>query len=221
MAAIRISFGPAHLLPAGANATCHDVISELQPMPDRRSFIAQALASGAAVAMGAAPATAQSFVFPEAMMPRLFRLSEPLPEGTIHVFPNDFGLYWSLPGGEGQVIRYSVGIGRAGLYESGEFTVGAKKKWPSWRPTDEMIERDPASYAQFAEGVPGGPENPLGARALYLFQPGRGDTFLRIHGTQYPRTIGRRVSNGCVRLVNSHITHLYDQVPQGTPVYLL
>lgn len=190
-------------------------------MPDRRSFLAQALATGAATLLGAAPASAQGFIFPEAMMPRLFRLAEPLAEGTIHVFPGDFGLYWSLPGGDGQVIRYSVGIGRAGLYESGEFYIGAKKEWPSWRPTNEMIERDPEHYAQWAEGMPGGPQNPLGARALYLFQPGRGDTFLRIHGTTDPRTIGRRVSNGCVRLVNSHITHLYDQVPQGTPVYLL
>src|SRR6056297_370226 len=87
-------------------------------MSTRRSFIATALASGAATALGAAPATAQSFVFPEAMMPRMFRLAEPLPPGTIHVFPQDFGLYWSLPEGDGTVIRYSVGIGRAGLYET-------------------------------------------------------------------------------------------------------
>ncbi|SLN43194.1 L,D-transpeptidase family protein [Roseisalinus antarcticus] len=189
-------------------------------MLSRRSFIATALASGAAVSLGPA-AQAQGYVFPESMMPRLFRLAEPLPPGEIHVFPDDFGLYWSLPAGDGSVIRYSVGIGRAGLYESGEFYVGAKKEWPSWRPTDEMIARDPGSYEQYADGMPGGPNNPLGARALYLFEPGRGDTFLRIHGTTAPRTIGRRVSNGCVRLVNSHIAHLYEQVPQGTRVVLL
>ncbi|KAA9006021.1 L,D-transpeptidase family protein [Histidinibacterium aquaticum] len=191
-------------------------------MLNRRSFIASALATGAAVSLGPAPASAQeSFVFPPQMMPRMFQLAEPLPPGTIHVFPQDFGLYWSLPSGDGRVIRYSVGIGRAGLYETGEFYVGAKKEWPAWTPTDEMIERDPAAYEQYADGMPGGPDNPLGARALYLFQPQRGDTFLRIHGTTLPNTIGRRVSNGCVRLVNSHIIHLYDQVPQGTPVKLL
>jgi lipoprotein-anchoring transpeptidase ErfK/SrfK len=68
--------------------------------------------------------------------------------------------------------------------------------------------------------MPGGPENPLGARALYLFTPNGGDSFLRIHGTNAPRTIGTRVSNGCARLVNSHIVHLYDQVPLDTMVYL-
>jgi lipoprotein-anchoring transpeptidase ErfK/SrfK len=83
-----------------------------------------------------------------------------------------------------------------------------------------MIERDPRSYAQFADGMPGGLDNPLGARGLYLFQPGRGDTFLRIHGTNDPRTIGRRVSNGCARLINSHMIDLYDRVPMDTRVIL-
>ncbi|QQA43110.1 L,D-transpeptidase [Pelagovum pacificum] len=189
-------------------------------MLTRRSFIATALASGAAVPLGTV-AQAQDYVVPEVVMPRMYRLADPLPPGEIHVFPNDFGLYWSLPRGDGTVIRYAVGIGREGLYENGEFYIGAKKEWPSWTPTPEMIERDPGSYAQYEDGMPGGPNNPLGARALYLFQPGRGDTYLRIHGTPAPRTIGARVSNGCVRLINSHIMHLYDQVPQGTRVVLL
>jgi lipoprotein-anchoring transpeptidase ErfK/SrfK len=68
--------------------------------------------------------------------------------------------------------------------------------------------------------MPGGPNNPLGARALYLFTPNGGDSFLRIHGTNAPRTIGTRVSNGCARLVNSHVVHLYDQVPLGARVFL-
>jgi len=190
-------------------------------MQNRRSFIATALASGAAVALGPAAATAQTEAFPREMMPRMFKLAEPLPPGTIHVFPNEFSLYWSLPEGDGTVIRYSVRIARDGLYESGTFAVGVKKEWPSWRPTDEMIEREPQNYAQYADGMPGGPDNPLGARALYLFTPGRGDTFLRIHGVPNPRTIGRSVSNGCVGMVNSHIVHLYDQVPMNTVVTLL
>ena len=82
-----------------------------------------------------------------------------------------------------------------------------------------MIARSPGHYAQFADGMPGGPNNPLGARALYLFDDVRGDTFLRIHGTPEPWTIGSVVSNGCVRLVNDHVT-LYDTVPIGTRVVL-
>ncbi len=190
-------------------------------MLTRRSFIATALASGSAVALGAAPAAAQQCYFPPQMMPRMYRLSEPLPPGTITVFPSEYGLYWSLPQGDGMVIRYHVRIAREGLYEAGEYTIGAKKEWPSWRPTDDMIERNPSEYAQYADGMPGGPNNPLGARALYLFQPQRGDTFLRIHGVPNPRTIGRSVSNGCVGMVNSHIVHLYDQVPMGSRVTLL
>ncbi|EAR49671.1 ErfK/YbiS/YcfS/YnhG family protein/Tat domain protein [Oceanicola granulosus HTCC2516] len=187
-------------------------------MINRRTFLTSTLAAGA---LAPVAGQAQDFTFPEAMMPRMYKLANPLPPGEIHVFPEDFGLYWSLPQGDGTVIRYSVGIGRQGLYESGEFFIGAKKEWPSWTPTPDMIERDPESYKQYEDGMPGGPNNPLGARALYLFEPGRGDTFLRIHGTPDAQTIGRRVSNGCVRLVNSHIMHLYDQVPQGTRVVLL
>ena len=113
-----------------------------------------------------------------------------------------------------------MGVGRGDLYIPGTFHVGAKKEWPSWTPTKEMIARSPGHYAQFADGMPGGPGNPLGARALYLFDDVRGDTFLRIHGTPEPWTIGSAVSNGCVRLVNDHITALYDTVPIGTRVVL-
>lgn len=196
-----------------------DLNETVMTMLTRRTLLTSSIAAGA---LAPVAGLAQSgYVFPEAFMPQVLRLAEPFAPGEIHVLPNEFGLYWSLPGHEdGTTIRYSVGIGRAGLYESGEFFVGAKKEWPSWTPTQEMIERDPASYEQYEDGMPGGPNNPLGARALYLFEPGRGDTFLRIHGTTAPRTIGRAVSNGCVRLVNSHIMHLYDQVPQGTRVVL-
>lgn len=188
-------------------------------MMNRRSFIAAGM--GTALA---APALAQTqnappepFV-PSANMPRVVRLAQPMNPGEIHVDPADFSLLWTLPGN--RAIRYAVGIGRGDLYESGEFYVGAKKEWPSWTPTPDMIERDPAAYKQFEDGMPGGPDNPLGARALYLFIPGRGDTYLRIHGTNAPRTIGSAVSNGCVRLINPHIQHLYEQVPMNTRVVL-
>ncbi|EPX87872.1 Uncharacterized protein putative in bacteria [Rubellimicrobium thermophilum DSM 16684] len=138
--------------------------------------------------------------------------------GEIHVYPDDFVLYWTIS--DGLALRYDVGIGRAGLYEAGEFTVGAKKEWPSWTPTPEMIAREPERYARWADGMPGGPDNPLGARALYLFTPERGDTMLRIHGTNAPETIGTAVSNGCVRLVNEDIIDLYERVPLHARVVL-
>ena len=188
---------------------------------DRRTFcLSGAVALGAAghaTAQTAAAGKKQAYQFPEEFMPRMVRVSNVGP-GEIHVVPSEYALYWTLP--DGQAIRYAVGIGRPGLYESGTFVVGAKKEWPNWTPTPAMIEREPHIYKKWEDGMPGGPGNPLGARALYLFQPGRGDTFLRIHGTADPRGIGRQVSNGCARLVNSHAIDLYDRVPMRTRVVL-
>lgn len=153
------------------------------------------------------------------MEPHVVTLRHPLPPGEIHVFPDHFRLYWTLP--EGRARVYPIRVGRDDLYDAGEFYVGAKKEWPSWMPTPGMIEREPELYAEYAEdGMEGGPGNPLGARALYLFQEGRGDTFLRIHGTDDPQTIGRAVSNGCAGLTNAHIVQLYGQVPMNTRVVL-
>ena len=83
-----------------------------------------------------------------------------------------------------------------------------------------MIRREPRKYARFANGVPGGPRNPLGARALYLYKGGR-DTFYRIHGTTQPSSIGRSVSNGCIRMINDHVIDLYKRVPVGAQVVVL
>ena len=80
-----------------------------------------------------------------------------------------------------------------------------------------MIRRNPDRFAQFSDGVPGGPDNPHGARALYLYREGR-DTYVRIHGTTEPWSIGKSVSNGCIRMLNEHVIQLYEQVPVGTPV---
>lgn len=188
-------------------------------MLNRRTLLATGLATwatgGAAVASHEQRHTAG---LPEAFMPRLVRLESMFRPWEIHVAPDDYALYWTLP--EGMAMRYSVGIGREGLYEPGIFFVGAKKEWPSWTPTPDMIEREPEKYARFADGMPGGIDNPLGARALYLFTPERGDTFLRIHGTNQPETIGRAVSNGCARLMNDHIIELYEHVPMETRVVL-
>ena len=161
---------------------------------------------------------AEPFVLPDAYQPTLVRIDAGLPAGEIHVLPNRFQLYWTLS--DGEAIRFAIGVGRPGLYHAGAFTVGAKQEWPSWRPTDAMIERDPEAYARYADGMPGGPDNPLGARALYLHDEAGGDTYLRIHGTNDPQTIGSAVSNGCARLTNDHVIELYDLVPVGTPVFL-
>lgn len=193
----------------------------------RREFVSGGIAAAGLLASPAmaqdevAAAAAETAMVPETsdpMAPRIVPIVAGVPAGELHVDPGRFSLYWTLP--NQMAIRYFVGIGRPGLYESGTFTIGAKKEWPAWTPTPDMIERDPAQYERWADGMPGGPNNPLGARALYLFQPQIGDTFLRIHGTNAPSTIRRRVSNGCARLVNDQIIDLYERVPLGTRAIL-
>ena len=186
----------------------------------RRDFIIASGASLVTIGAGAAGASVAlpDYNMPEEFLPREVRIKNDFAPFEIHVDPAQFALYWTLP--DKKAIRYSVGIGRPGLYEAGEFYVGAKKEWPSWTPTPEMIERDPQSYAKYADGLPGGINNPLGSRGLYLFQPGKGDTFLRVHGTNEPKTIGQRVSNGCARLINDQMIDLYDRVPMNSRVVL-
>jgi lipoprotein-anchoring transpeptidase ErfK/SrfK len=195
-------------------------------MLNRRGFIASGLLAGA---VGLSPAFAKTkrkkakprkkYVLPKKHQPRVVRLwTKNLKPGELHIFPREFALYYTLP--RRKAIRYSVGVGRKNLYEAGTFFIGAKKEWPAWTPTKDMIKREPKTYAKYAKGMPGGIRNPLGARALYLFTKKRGDTFLRIHGTNNPRTIGFAVSNGCVRLVNDQIVELYNRIPMDTKVVL-
>ncbi len=178
---------------------------------------------GTLAAFGAAPLARAHEVVSSALPlvppPEIVPIQADVVPGEIHVDPNSFSLYWTQF--DGTAIRYRCGVGRPGLYEPGTYFVGAMKEWPAWTPTPDMVEREPELYAQYAEeGMPGGPGNPLGARALYLFTEERGDTFLRIHGTDRPDTIGAAVSNGCARLVNDQIIDLYDRVPMGTAVFL-
>lgn len=182
-------------------------------MLSRRDLITSALAIGS---LGISPALARRRA--ANLPPVQVRLRTRFAPGEIHVDPNAFKLYWTLPGN--RAIQYAVGVGRDNLYQPGIFFIGAKKEWPSWTPTPEMIAREPRKYGRFANGMPGGTNNPLGARALYLFTREQGDTFLRIHGTAEPQTIGSAVSNGCVRLVNEQVIELYNRVPLGTLVVL-
>ncbi len=137
--------------------------------------------------------------------------------GTIVVDPGQRFLY--LVEEDGRARRYGIGVGRQGFGWNGTARIRAKRKWPSWFPPKEMQERDERAR-EFANGMDGGPENPLGARALYLFQGGR-DTLYRIHGTAEPRSIGRAVSSGCIRMLNADVIDLYDRVPMGTKVVVL
>jgi len=117
----------------------------------------------------------------------------------------------------GRALRYGVGVGRSeGTNFRGQAVIGRKEKWPHWTPTANMIAAMPR-YKPYAGGLPGGPDNPLGPRALYLYRDGR-DTFFRLHGTTEPETIGQAVSSGCIRLFNQDIIDLYDRVKVGALV---
>ncbi len=115
----------------------------------------------------------------------------------------------------GTAMRYGVAIARGDLYEPGTYTIKRKAKWPTWTPTQNMIRRDPELYEQHADGMDAGPQNPLGSRALYLFVGNR-DTYLRIHGSPNPQSIGGRASSGCVRMIMAHINDLYENVNTGS-----
>ena len=135
--------------------------------------------------------------------------------GTIVVNVPQRRLYLVQSGG--RALRYAVGVGRSeGVNFRGSAIIGRKEKWPHWTPTAHMIAAMPR-YRPYAGGLEGGLENPLGARALYLYRDGH-DTFFRLHGTNEPESIGHAVSSGCIRLLNQDIIDLYDRVPVGTHV---
>jgi lipoprotein-anchoring transpeptidase ErfK/SrfK len=134
--------------------------------------------------------------------------------GSIVVDPDNHFLYHVLA--YGSAVRYGVGVGRAGFAWAGEAQIGMKRRWPRWVPPREMVDRDERAR-QWVNGQPGGPDNPLGARALYLYANGQ-DTLYRIHGTNEPQSIGKAMSSGCIRMLNQDIAELYDTVIVGTPV---
>ncbi|AZO14601.1 MULTISPECIES: L,D-transpeptidase family protein [unclassified Mesorhizobium] len=116
--------------------------------------------------------------------------------------------------------RYAIAVGREGLQFKGTVAVGDKQEWPRWIPTLDMQKREPKHYGQYKDGMPGGGENPLGARAIYLYD-GKKDTHLRIHGTIAPNSIGTSASNGCFRMINEHVMDLYSRVKIGTKVVII
>ena len=135
--------------------------------------------------------------------------------GTIVVKVPERHLY--LVEADGRALRYGIGVGRSeGTNFHGTAIIGRKEKWPHWTPTENMKQAIPL-YRHYAGGMDGGPDNPLGPRALYLYRDGH-DTFFRLHGTIEPETIGQAVSSGCIRLFNQDIIDLYDRVPVGAHV---
>lgn len=140
------------------------------------------------------------------------------PPGTIIINPKTRLLYYVT--GKNKAIRYGISVGRAGFEWSGEAIVANKKPWPTWTPPPEMIARDPAKYSKWANGQPGGPTNPLGARAIYLTSGGK-DYGYRIHGTPEWKSIGRNASSGCIRMINQDVIDLYNRLQGGEKVIVL
>jgi lipoprotein-anchoring transpeptidase ErfK/SrfK len=134
--------------------------------------------------------------------------------GTIVIDSDARYLYYTLP--QGKAIRYGVTVGEEALAWSGVAKVGRKEEWPSWTPTAEIHQR----ISGLPDFVSGGPQNPLGARAMYMFEGSR-DTLYRIHGTNQPEYIGQAISSGCIRMTNEDVIDLFNRVKVGTPVVVL
>lgn len=154
---------------------------------------------------------------PEEFQRRLVSFRTAERPGTIIIDGDRHFLYLVLP--DFQAIRYGIGVGREGFGWAGIVRVGRKQEWPTWTPPKDMVARDPQA-AKWASGMPGGPENPLGARALYLYEGNR-DSIYRIHGTTQPWTIGLNISSGCIRMHNDDVIDLYSRVDIGAKVIVL
>jgi lipoprotein-anchoring transpeptidase ErfK/SrfK len=163
------------------------------------------------------PATDLTEVEPQ-FLRRIVTYPTPERPGTIVVDTDNRYLYLVMEGGK--AVRYGIGVGKQGMSWRGRATVARKAQWPRWTPTAAMIAREPERNRPWAAGMAGGLENPLGARALYLYQGNR-DTMYRIHGTSEPWSIGKSVSSGCIRLFNQDIIDLFSRVPTGTTVVVL
>jgi lipoprotein-anchoring transpeptidase ErfK/SrfK len=133
--------------------------------------------------------------------------------GTLIVKTPERALYYVL--GDGEAVRYSIGVGREGFQWSGHSSIVAKTEWPSWHPPAQMIVREAAKGHMLPEMMAGGPGNPLGARAMYI-----GGTIYRVHGTNNEASIGGAVSSGCIRMMNADVIDLYGRVRIGSPIYV-
>ena len=149
------------------------------------------------------PAKAQATAIPR----EIVNYSTKYSPGTIVIDSNERRLYFVMP--DGKAMRYGVGVGRPGFDWAGTQTISRKQEWPTWTPPAQMLKRRP----DLPRFMPGGPDNPMGARALYL-----GSTLYRIHGSNEPETIGQAVSSGCIRMLNEDVIDLYERAKVGTRV---
>ncbi|MFN3719763.1 MAG: L,D-transpeptidase [Rhizobium rhizophilum] len=147
-------------------------------------------------------------------LPQMVQYQTKQKPGTIVIDTRERFLYLVMA--DGMAKRYGVGVGKPGFEWAGTHKVTSKREWPDWRPPQEMIAREAAKGHFLPAHMPGGPENPLGARALYL-----GSTLYRIHGTNAPWSIGNGVSSGCIRMRNEDVTDLYERVKVGTRVIVI
>lgn len=190
----------------------------------RRAVITGGSAAGVGFGLGGcAVAPARTRDVDPAFLRKVVNYDAREAPGTIIVDPRNHYLY--LVEGGGRALRYGVGVGGEGFGWSGVATVRTKQEWPDWYPPQEMLLRKPELRRAMTElqsgvGMHGGPQNPLGARALYLWQ-GNKDTLYRVHGTNEPWTIGQNVSSGCIRMTNDDVIDLYDRTPVGTKVVVL
>ena len=191
----------------------------------RRGFLTSMLASGLLPGRQALALSGEPFPVFESdakQIPYKFRRRDvdyetPEPAGTLIIDAKHRFLHHVL--GNGKATRYGVSVGKAGKSWSGEAVIKRMAKWPVWVPTPEHLAAIP-SLARYIHGMSGGPENPMGARALYLYQ-GDVDTVYRIHGSSEPSLIGRPTTAGCIGLLNVDVIHLYDRVEIGTRVVVL
>ncbi len=195
---------------AGSNAAVSDLRPQAQLEINQTAYTE--LRDGAFVVAAVRP----SYLSAEKVR-ALVPYSGPYASGTVVVDTDARYLY--LVNADSTALRYAIGVGREGFQWSGEATIGRKQAWPTWIPPAEMIARQP-DLAPYRDGMTGGPSNPLGARALYLYQEGR-DTLFRLHGTREPWSIGKQVSSGCIRLFNQDIIDLYNRVTVGSRVVVL
>ncbi|WP_374644021.1 L,D-transpeptidase [Tabrizicola sp.] len=186
--------------------------STSQPLPkaDENVYVAT---MDAGIAIPALPVEQ----IPESHRRQVVAYETDQPPGTIIINPSTRLLYYVV--GKNKAIRYGIAVGRAGFEWSGEAIVAEKKPWPTWTPPKEMIARDP-KLAKWENGQPGGPTNPLGARAIYLTSGGK-DYGYRIHGTPEWKSIGRNASSGCIRMINQDVIDLYSRLQGGEKVVVL
>ena len=216
---LKLSAGMAVLGLAGCGSTRERVAQQYAPAPEPVPAANTVLSE----MYGERPG--ETYPLPaipyEKIDPRYYRQMVPDPTGerpgTLVVDVGNHFLYRVYE--NGQAMRYGVGLGRAGFAWAGRGVIQYKREWPRWKPPNEMVARQPElqQYSIEAGGMEPGLKNPLGARAMYIFQNGE-DTLYRIHGSPEWWTIGQSVSSGCVRMINQDVVDLYDRVPSGTPV---